>query len=119
MTPQSLKPCDTNEIDSTIFLSKPWIGNNQILIDIADSIDALITPVPKSGTGVFDPQAIWWIPIKAWVYNDDNGDGGITEAQVENSIRRLNEYFAGTVNNTGNSQGQIDILSLSTATVLN
>lgn len=30
--------CGTPDIDSTVFMNKPWIGNNQFLLDILDSI---------------------------------------------------------------------------------
>jgi hypothetical protein len=84
-------------------MSKPWIGNNKFVIDITDSIDNKRASIPKSNTGGFDSNALHWIPVRAWVYNDDNGQGAIDEAEVEDSIERLNEYFAGQVNNTGNA----------------
>ncbi len=91
--------CGTPDIDSTVFISKPWIGNNKFLEDIVDSVGYGTSAVPKSATGGFDPVALYWVPVKAWVYNDNNGTGGITENEVEESIRLLNEYFSGDVNN--------------------
>lgn len=93
--------CGSTEIDTTAYNSRPWIANNQYLLDLVDSIGYGQMAIPKSASGGFDPMAEYWIPVKVWIYNDDNGDGGITEEEVENSIRRLNEYFAGKVNNTG------------------
>lgn len=90
-------------MDSTTFVNKPWIGNNQFLIDIADSVGYGNQAIPKSESGGFDPIAVYWIPVKAWVYNDNNGTGGIDEAEVEESIARLNEFFAGEVNDNGNA----------------
>ncbi len=101
--------CGTPEMDSLVFLSKPWIGNNQFLLDIADSVGYGQSAVPKSASGGFDPQGAYWIPVKAWVYNDNNGNGGIVEAEVEESIRSLNEYFAGEVNNNGNAHAHMMI----------
>jgi hypothetical protein len=104
---QGQTSCGTPDMDSTVFLSKPWIGNNQFLEDITDSIGYGGASTPKSAYGGFDPMAAFWIPVKAWVYNDDNGNGGISEAAVEESVRKLNEYFAGEVNNTGNAHAHI------------
>jgi len=72
--------CDTPEMDSLTFISKPWIGNNQFLLDILDSIGYGQAAIPKSASGGFDQMAAFWIPVKAWVYNDNNGTGGIEEA---------------------------------------
>lgn len=95
--------CGTPNMDSTVFISKPWIGNNKFLEDIVNSIGYGTTAVPKSASEGFDPVAVYWIPVKAWVYNDNDGTGGITEAEVEESIRLLDEYFRGDRNNTGNA----------------
>lgn len=99
--------CGTPDMDSTVFMKKPWIGNNQFLLDILDSIGYGQTAIPKLASGAFDPFAENWIPIKAWVYNDNSGDGGISEAEVEESIEMLNEYFAGEFNNTGNAHSHM------------
>ncbi len=98
--------CGTPDMDSTAFVNKPWIGNNQFLLDIADSVGYGNTAIPKSASGGFDPVAVYWIPVKAWVYNDNSGDGGIDEIEVEESIARLNEFFAGEVNDNGNAHSQ-------------
>src|SRR5690554_968554 len=100
---QTQYACGTGNMDSAAFVNKPWVGNNQFLLDLIDSV-GYGKAIPKSGIqGGFDTQAQYWIPVKAWVYNDDNGNGGIDEVEVEASIRRLNEYFAGEVNLTGHA----------------
>lgn len=92
--------CGTDEPDSLTYNNRPWVGNNQFLTDLTDSLNNITPPViPKSLEdgieGGFDEEVIFWVPVKAWVYNNDAGGGGIPEHEVEESIRILNENFAG------------------------
>lgn len=98
---QTSRTCGILPMDSATFVNKPWHGNNQFLLDLNDSI-GYPTANPKNGSNDgFDTQTVYWIPIKAWVYNDDNGNGGISHVEVEESIRSLNRHFSGVKNTTG------------------
>jgi len=95
--------CGTAPMDSANFVNQPWYGNNQYLLDLVDSIRYL-PPIPKSTiVGGFDQQAAYWVPVKAWVYNQNDGTDGLSREEVETSIRTLNENFSGITNSTGNA----------------
>lgn len=97
--------CATEPLDSASFEAQPWFGNNDYLLDLLDSLgywdgqNILFENLPVEGG--FDIGAKIWIPIKAWVYRNDNGTGGATIEQVEESIRQLNDVFSGRYNNNG------------------
>ncbi|MCC5917589.1 MAG: zinc-dependent metalloprotease [Cryomorphaceae bacterium] len=99
--------------DSLDLTTLPYYGNNQFLFDFRDSIDIVYsTHSPESGEdyeGGFDEDVYFWIPVKAWVYNDDNGQGGISENQVRQSIKVLNERFKGEFSKYPQSNGHTNI----------
>ncbi len=100
---QPYNSCGTVPMDSANFENQPWYGNNQFLLDLVDSVHNS-RPLPKNLVeGGFDSQAVYWIPVKTWVYNGNDGSGGLDLAQVETSIRTLNENFSGITNITGNA----------------
>lgn len=105
--------CGTPPMDSASFVNKPWYGNNQYLLDKLDSLgygwqQGGVQNKTSIAEGGFE-QILYWVPLKAWVYNDDNGDGGISQSQVEASIRRLNAFFAGRINNFGQAHAHSQI----------
>lgn len=112
---QSPYQCGTPPMDSVSFMNKPWVGNNQFLLDLVDSVNVENPPSEAKHQGVslieggFDSEVVFWVPVKAWVYNDDNGVGGMGEHRVAESIKRLNEYFAGDIddNNEAHPHSQI------------
>lgn len=95
-----------NPFDTTDVQNLPWYGYNEYLDSLAD-IWGYNDPIPQYSVGQsnveggFDGLAEVWIPVKAWVYRNNNGSGGITEAEVEESIRELNNRFNGTFDYQG------------------
>jgi hypothetical protein len=72
--------CLTPDIDTTEFQMLPWFDNNQFLENFLDSIGY---PPPNSGSRIIEaPQVRFWIPVKFWIYRDDNGNGGPTLFQI-------------------------------------
>lgn len=104
---QARRVCGTHPMDSATFVNQPWYGNNQFLLDLIDSVGYNSATPKNNPIGGFDPQVIYWVPVKAWVYHDDSGDGGLTQVQVERSIRTMNENFSGITNTTGNAHNHI------------
>jgi hypothetical protein len=99
---QSEVVCGTPPADSASFYSQPWIGNNQFLIDLLDSIEyGQAIPKTNGSIGGFDENTVYWIPVQAWVYNKNDGTDGIPPNEVEESIELLNRFFAGEQNNEG------------------
>ncbi|MCG9881835.1 MAG: hypothetical protein MH472_14665 [Bacteroidia bacterium] len=93
--------CSTVPLDSVSFESQPWFGNNEYLIDLLDSLG--YGSGENLNNGGFDSQVKYWIPIRAWVYNDDSGTGGATVQEVEKRIHELNDVFSGRFNLNGNA----------------
>ena len=90
---QTQYACGTGNMDSAAFVNKPWVGNNQFLLDIVDSVGYGQTAMPKSNIqGGFDPQAIYWVPVKAWVYNDDNGNGEFLFENLNSGFMNINHF---------------------------
>lgn len=91
----------------------PWFGNNLFLQSFKDSIvsfyDSVSAEREKKFEGGFDDKAFFWIPIKVWVYNDNNGIGGIPEEEVRQSIRNLNNQFKGLKSNYQQSHSHTGI----------
>ncbi|MEJ7821743.1 MAG: hypothetical protein WKF85_05435 [Chitinophagaceae bacterium] len=68
-------------MDTTEFVELPWFDNNQFLENFLDSIG-----YPPAGRGyriVGAPRVTFWIPIKFWIYRDDNGNGGPDLRQLQ------------------------------------
>lgn len=84
--------------DSVTASTFPWYGNNEYLDSLAD-VMGYNDSIPQhsiaqsNAEGGFDGVAEVWIPVKAWIHHDNNGNGGISEAEVEQSIRELNNRF--------------------------
>jgi len=96
---QSLIDCSTPERDEADFEALPWFGNNNYLFNLLDSF-GYNGPQPKiAQPGPFDVvPATFRIPIKFWVYRDDNGNGGPTESDLQNLMDGLNSHHE--LNNT-------------------
>ena len=66
--------CWTPEMDTTEFRNQPWYSNNDYLENFLDSIGY------PSGSQQYRiigaPEVRFWIPIKFWIYRDDNGMEG-------------------------------------------
>ncbi|MBS1735677.1 MAG: hypothetical protein JSS98_03640 [Bacteroidetes bacterium] len=80
--------CWTAEMDTTEFKNQPWYSNNDYLETFLDSIG-----YPTAGTGnriVGQPEVRFWIPIKFWIYRDNNGNGGSTLPNLTNFTRQKN-----------------------------
>jgi hypothetical protein len=88
--------CWTPEMDTTEFQNQPWFSNNDYLEHFLDSIG-----YPAAGSGnriVGAPQVRFWIPIRFWVYRNDDGTGGPTLPQIQNLMDNLNRRFNQTNN---------------------
>lgn len=83
--------CETPEMDTTEFQNLPWYGNNDMLETFLDSIGY---PSEVSTNRIIGrPQVRYWIPIKFWIYRDDNGNGGPTPVQIQRLMDDLNFRF--------------------------
>lgn len=74
--------CWTPEMDTIEFKNQPWYSNNDYLETFLDSIG-----YPTAGSGnriVGQPKVRFWIPIKFWIYRDNNGIGGSTLPNLTN-----------------------------------
>lgn len=83
--------CWTPEMDTTEFQNQPWYSNNDFLENFLDSIG-----YPAAGLSnriVGSPTVRYWIPIKFWIYRDDNGNGGPTLAHLQLLMDDLNRRF--------------------------
>lgn len=86
--------CGTPDMDTTDFKKLAWFDNNQVLGDFLDSIG-----YPSAGSRIMDGNIKYWIPVKFWIYRDDNGNGGPTLQQIQNMMDNLNRLY-NQVNNT-------------------
>lgn len=87
-------PCGVPDMDTTEFTQLDWFDNNQILEDFLDSLG-----YPSPGARIMDGNTIYRIPIKFWIYRDDNGTGGPSQAQIQNLMDNLNRLYNG-INDT-------------------
>jgi len=93
-------------LDSASFESQPWFANPDYLTNLRDSLNLLYQSdsgvnLNKSNfdlsniSGGFDQDARYWIPVKAHVIHNDNGDNGVPREEIDEAIIRLNEHFSG------------------------
>ena len=85
---QDSTDCATPDMDTTDFYNLPWFDNNQLLEDFLDSIG-----YPNASMRIVDQNIRYWIPLKLWIYWDDNGNGGPSQLQVQAMIDNLNRLF--------------------------
>jgi hypothetical protein len=81
-------------MDTTEFKQLAWFDNNQVLEDFLDSIG-----YDNSSARIMDGVTKYRIPVKFWIYRDDNGNGGPTPVQIQNMMGNLNRLYNG-VNDT-------------------
>lgn len=83
--------CWTQDPDTTIFFDLPWYGNNDFLENFLDSIQYDDT------TSLFriigKPQVKFWIPIKFWIYRNEDGTGGPNQTQLQSLMDNLNRRY--------------------------
>lgn len=83
------RDCDTPDIDTTEFQQLPWFDNNQFLNNFLDSIG-----YPSAGARIVgQPRVRFWIPIKLWIYRNDNGTGGPNFLQIQREMDELNRLY--------------------------
>lgn len=82
-------------MDTAEFQQQPWFSNNDYLERFLDSIGY---PPAGSGNRIVGAPVRFWIPIKFWIYRDDNGIGGPTLPQIQNLMDNLNRRFNQTNN---------------------
>ncbi len=87
-TDTSFKPCGTEDIDTTEFQQLPWFDNNQFLENFLDSIG-----YPSAASRIVGSPVRFWIPLKFWIYRDDNGVGGPTPIQIQLMVDKLNRIY--------------------------
>jgi hypothetical protein len=93
--------CGTGSLDTNTFLAQPWVGNNDYLLNLYDSVRTTVDTTiilgksAMSVEGGFDPQAVLWVPVKAHVFRHWDASHGHTVdlVEVERSIRVLNAHF--------------------------
>jgi hypothetical protein len=84
--------CGTMDISLKKFEKLPWIGNNQYLDNILDSVGYYSLE--------FDYDKILYrVPVKFWIYRKSDKTGGATEEELKNLMYDLN--FHNLQNKTG------------------
>ncbi len=76
--------CGTEPVDSLAAISQPYYGNNQFLINLADSVEAGSCSTCRV-TGGLAPE-VFRIPVKVWMYRTNEGLGGLANDRVERLI---------------------------------
>ena len=64
---QDTEKCGTENMDSLAAISQPYYGNNQFLINLADSVENSGCPSCRTTAGGTATEA-YVIPVKIWVY---------------------------------------------------
>lgn len=74
--------CWTPEMDTTEFRNQPWYSNNDYLEHFLDSIWYPANGIKR----IVGSPVRFWIPIKFWIYRNDDGTGGPTLPQIQDLI---------------------------------
>lgn len=83
--------CDYPDRDTTEAELLPWFGNNDYLENFLDSIGY---PTANTSNRIIGPDQVrYHIPIKFWVYRDNNGIGGPNLVQLQTYIDNLNRFY--------------------------
>jgi hypothetical protein len=90
----SIFRCGVPDMDTTEFTQLDWFDNNQVLEDFLDSMG-----YDNPGARIMDGVTKYRIPVKFWIYRDDNGNGGPNLSQIQNMMDNLNRLYNG-VNDT-------------------
>ncbi|MBA2629049.1 MAG: T9SS type A sorting domain-containing protein [Rickettsiaceae bacterium] len=101
--------CGTKTIENG-YLWDEFYGNNQQLLDILLKHDVNIdqnylenlegvneTPFLEEGRFAA-ASPIYYIPVKAWIYRNNNGTGNISTGQVQEVITQLNDLYSSNTN---------------------
>lgn len=83
--------CDYPDRDTTEAELLPWFGNNDYLENFLDSIG--YPSANQSYRIVGSDQVRYHIPIKFWVYRDNNGLGGPSLRDLRDYIDNLNRFY--------------------------
>ncbi len=81
--------CGNKEVLTLDYRKKPWKGKNQFLLDYLKKIDY------KDNID----SVRFRIPVKFWIYRNDDGSGGVTDERVKVFMDSLNHFHK--LNNTG------------------
>jgi hypothetical protein len=87
--------CDVLDRDTVEAELLPWFGNNNYLDNFLDSIG-----YDNNQNRIIGSDKVWYhVPIKFWIYRNNNGVGGPNLQQIQNYIDNLNRLFT-VENNT-------------------
>jgi len=86
--------CGTANMDTTEFKQLPWFDKNDLLENFLDSIG-----YPNGKSRIIEQGVRYWIPVKFWIYRDDDGNGGPTLREIRDLIDDLNRFY-NQLNNT-------------------
>jgi hypothetical protein len=81
--------CGNKEILSLDYRKKPWKGKNQFLFDYLDKINYRDN----------DDSVRFRVPVKFWLYRNNDGSGGASDEEIKVFMNDLNYYQK--LNNTG------------------
>ncbi len=87
--------CWTPEMDTSEFSNLPWYDNNDFLENFLDSIGY---PSTGSTSRIVGAPVRFKIPIKFWIYRDDNGNGGPDAREIRTMMDDLNRRYNQTNN---------------------
>jgi len=82
-------------MDSIAAYYQPYFGNNQYLLDLVSQVEGTSCSTCVTSTGGLAPEA-FKVPVKVWVYQNDQGFGGPTNATVEQYINLMNDRLRAT-----------------------
>jgi|GEM_PF-4632833 len=82
--------CGTESLDSATFVSLPWIGNNQLLLDLVDSVENSCPVCRTADDGLSNTK--FQVPVKAVVFYNDIYPVA-TDDQIQQYIREVNRIF--------------------------
>lgn len=71
------------------YRKKPWKGNNAMLNEFLESIDYFGN----------ENKVRYLVPIKFWLYHNNDGTGGASYSMVDTFMKDLNHYYK--INKTG------------------
>ncbi len=107
--PEPFIGCGTT-VDAEKYILNSYYGNNQELVDILiknnvnidenylDQLDNM-SDMPHMNPEMFGPTSTTYdIPIKAWVYRNNNGSGNISTNQIYQVIDDLNSIYTANTN---------------------
>lgn len=82
------RDCLTPDMDTSEYKNLPWFDNNDYLENFLDSIG-----YPNANNRIINQGVKYWIPVKFWIYREDDGSGGPTLLQIQRLLDRLNRTY--------------------------